>query len=179
MNYWCMPSFKTTNVDKEDLLDGLIKRVCKIRNISLEQLKSKTRHRNLVESRYIIFYLLVKYCNYGTKEAGAIFGKEHSTVIHARKTIEDLKEFNPTIKENLESLMDYVKYSFGDNSEIKDTLMAKTSGYRGVSWNNSNKKWRVTIYIKKGENYHVGYYKLEHDAYIAYQIAKKELESKK
>jgi hypothetical protein len=44
---------------------------------------------------------------------------------------------------------------------------AKTSAYRGVSWNNRANKWRATITVNS-RHIHLGYFKVEIDAHKRY-----------
>ena len=41
-----------------------------------------------------------------------------------------------------------------------------TSGYPGVTWSKSNKKWQVSVSVD-GKRYHTGYFKLKKDAVTA------------
>lgn len=66
-----------------------------------------------------------------------------------------------------------------ENLQILTTLEHNTkdgvkglSKYRGVSWERIKSRWRSTIYIK-GKRTHLGYYKKEEEAHIAYQSALK------
>jgi hypothetical protein len=49
---------------------------------------------------------------------------------------------------------------------------SNTSGYKGVSWSNSVKKWRSQIRRNK-KNLHLGYYDTPEEAYATYCIASK------
>lgn len=51
----------------------------------------------------------------------------------------------------------------------------KTSKYRGVYWSNTNKKWRVTISIKRKPKY-LGMFDSEEDAHEKYERVRKVIE---
>lgn len=49
-----------------------------------------------------------------------------------------------------------------------------TSKYKGVSWRKSHSKWQATIYVNKVQK-HLGYFNLEVQAALMYDIAAKKL----
>ena len=57
------------------------------------------------------------------------------------------------------------------NSRIQSN---NTSGYKGVSWNKTAKKWRSSI-RHNNKNIHIGYYTDLHEAAEAYNVKAKEL----
>lgn len=59
--------------------------------ITYEQMKTKSRKREFVESRQICMYLIHKYTKLSLRLIGLKFGgREHSTVIHACQKVDDL-----------------------------------------------------------------------------------------
>lgn len=68
-----------------------VKKVCKQNGVTIEQVKGKSRKREIVDARFIIAYFLVKY--YGmTQEATAkkVKVKNHSSIFNAIKQVENL-----------------------------------------------------------------------------------------
>lgn len=59
---------------------------------TLNELKVKNRFRYKVVTRQVVFYMLIKNKMCTLAEAGSIFSKDHSTVMHSIKTIELLLE---------------------------------------------------------------------------------------
>lgn len=55
-----------------------------------------------------------------------------------------------------------------ENSSKDRNKFNKTSKYVGVIWHKHNKKWAASIRINKKRKY-IGYFKIEEDAYNAYQ----------
>jgi chromosomal replication initiation ATPase DnaA len=53
---------------------------------------SRSRRRNLVEARMVLMYLLRFHCRLGVMETGLYCGRDHSTVVHACQTVEDLRK---------------------------------------------------------------------------------------
>lgn len=164
MNYWIRPMLELNNVNKADKEAELIKRVCDLRNVSLADLKSKKRHRNIVESRFIVFYLLNEFCNYSLSETGAIFNKDHSTAYYGKTMIKDLMCVDSKLKSEVESLMDFVRYNF----ELPNSSISLKSRFAGVSWCRLNKKWRARR-TKDGIRTHLGLFVSEIEASQAYQ----------
>ena len=68
-------------------------------------LKSKRRTKNIVLPRQVAMYLCRSLANSSLPEIGNFFGgKDHSTVIHSIKTIEEKKEKDPELKARIELL---------------------------------------------------------------------------
>lgn len=62
-------------------------------NVSVEDIKSKTRKRDIVQARQISMYFAKKLTNSSLCVIGKHFGgRDHSTVIHACQTVNDLME---------------------------------------------------------------------------------------
>ena len=69
--------------------------VCEICQIEVEELKSNVRKREFVQARQLGMYLLWLFTNYSLSKIGHIFGgKDHATVLHAKKTVTNLSETN-------------------------------------------------------------------------------------
>ncbi len=58
--------------------------------ITKEHLMSKTRKREIVTARQTIFYLLRKYSKHSLTYIAKQFNKDHATVLHSQRTIENL-----------------------------------------------------------------------------------------
>jgi len=66
------------------------------------------------------------------------------------------------------------KANQGQNCANRKKSTTAKSFYKGVYWNEKNKKWKVSI-MKNGKSRHLGYFALEIDAAIAYDKAATEL----
>jgi len=70
---------------------------------------------------------------------------------------------------NVKSLNRVVRHSNGNEKIIKDIDKTKTtSKYIGVNWHKGAKKWHAKIRVN-GKMVHLGYFKNEHDAFLAYK----------
>lgn len=73
-------------------------------------LKSKRRTKNVVLPRQVAMYLCRTLAGLSLPETGHLFGgKDHSTVIHACKVIEEKKEKDPDLKERIELLIKHLR----------------------------------------------------------------------
>ena len=81
-------------------IDKVQKVVCDYFNITLEDLLSKTRKRNIVQARQIAMYMSRNLINVSLSTIGSeIGGKDHATVLHACTTVTDLMSTDKTFKQ--------------------------------------------------------------------------------
>ena len=78
--------FQPTRISIEDI----IKAAEEVTGIPMHRLKEKSRKASLVEIRRAIFYLAWKYQCDTLVHIAQLFGMDHTTVIHARRTAENL-----------------------------------------------------------------------------------------
>ncbi|MCD0488939.1 chromosomal replication initiator protein DnaA [Pedobacter sp. MC2016-14] len=79
------------NTTKEVSMDYIQKLVCDYFEVPAHLLKSPTRKREVVQARQISMYLSKGMTKSSLKTIGAFFGgRDHSTVIYACQTVEDL-----------------------------------------------------------------------------------------
>jgi chromosomal replication initiator protein len=98
------------NSKKEISIDYIQKVVCDYFNIEIDQLQTKTRKREIVQARQIAMYFsksLTKssLANIGTQ----IGGKDHATVLHACKTVNNLMETDKQFKQYVEDIQKKLK----------------------------------------------------------------------
>ena len=75
--------------------------VCDFYGIKLTDLKSAKRTRSLARPRQIAMYFAKKFTTMSLPEIGKGFGRDHTTVLHAVRSIEKLANENFTLKEDL------------------------------------------------------------------------------
>jgi chromosomal replication initiator protein len=86
-------------------MDVIQQKVCAFYNISLADMVSKKRPANLVFPRQMAMYLSRLLTSHSLQEIGASFGgRDHGTVIHACKSIENITEQDEIAKRNLQLL---------------------------------------------------------------------------
>ncbi len=78
--------------------------------ISIQQLESSSRLREVAEARMIAMKLIRENTSLSLKTIGKEFGnRDHSTVIYACETVNDLKQFNKIYNEKYLSILKLVK----------------------------------------------------------------------
>lgn len=79
------------NKRNSHFINNIIKIVAKQTNITPEQLKSKIQKREIVQPRQLAIYMANEYTTASLGTIGLMIGgKDHSTVIHAIKTVNNL-----------------------------------------------------------------------------------------
>lgn len=92
-------------------MDYIQKTVAAHYNISLENLKSKSRKREFVTARQVAMFFSKKYTNHSLKSIGYYFGgRDHSTVIHALQAVNDMIDTEPHFKLSFEDLQRKIKF---------------------------------------------------------------------
>jgi chromosomal replication initiator protein len=91
-------------IDSEVSIDFIQKTISEYFHVSLEDMKGKTRKKEIVIARQIAMYFAKEYTNHSLKAIGYHFGgRDHSTVIHAVQTVNDSMEvdnrFQGTVEE--------------------------------------------------------------------------------
>src|SRR6185436_20870068 len=90
------------NSSREISIDYIQKVVCDYYKISVELVKSKTRKREIVQARQISMFYAKDLTKSSLKTIGMFFGgRDHSTVIHACQTVNDLMETDKQFKNDV------------------------------------------------------------------------------
>lgn len=98
-------------IHTEVSIDYIQKAVAAHYSISLEDLKSKSRKRELVTARQIAMFFAKKYTNHSLKSIGHYFGgRDHSTVIHALQAVNDMLDTEPHLKLSFKDLQRKIKF---------------------------------------------------------------------
>ncbi len=93
------------NTKREVSIDFIQETVCNYFNINVEQLKSKTRKREIVQSRQIAMYFAKTLTKSSLATIGAqIGGKDHATVLHACKTVNNLLDTDKRFKDFIDDI---------------------------------------------------------------------------
>ncbi len=90
---------------REVTIENIQKTICDYFNIKLGDLKAKRRTKNIAVPRQVAMYLCRKHTSTSFPIIGYKFGgRDHSTVIHASKTIEKKIKEDPYIQATVEKL---------------------------------------------------------------------------
>lgn len=92
--------------DKLVTVDNIIKTVAEYYKIKVSDLISKRRTSSLARARQIAMALAKELTNHSLPELGRAFGgRDHTTVLHAFRKIQDLKKVNTGIAEDYVNLL--------------------------------------------------------------------------
>jgi len=93
------------NTAKEVSIDYIQKVVCDYFDLQVETIKSKTRKREIVQARQIAMFFAKKMTKNSLANIGAnCGGKDHATVLHACKTVNNLSETDKRFKKYIDDL---------------------------------------------------------------------------
>lgn len=94
-------SVKVENPTRSDLpIDEIKELVCKKFDVTIEQIESSSRKKQIALARQVAMYLARKVGNYSFPKIAAAFNRnDHTTVMHAVSKIEDLRETNQELNQ--------------------------------------------------------------------------------
>ena len=93
------------DIETEVNIDYIQKIVASFFSITLEMMKGKSRKRELVVARQVAMFFAKEYTNHSLKSIGQHFGgRDHSTVIHAVQSVNDLMETDSKFKNSVNEL---------------------------------------------------------------------------
>ena len=100
------------NMSKELSIANIQQIVSDFFNISIDHIIGKTRKRNIVVARQLGMYFAKKLTTLSLKEIGKHFGnRDHTTVMHSIKTINDLIDTDTLFKETFNKLEHKLEHS--------------------------------------------------------------------
>lgn len=103
-------------VSNEITVEFIQKIVASYYNIPVEKLKEKTRKKLFVTARKLSMYLAKQLCNKSLVSIGEYFGnRDHSTVIHAIKSVEEMLQQDERFKNLVSDLTQKIKTNTGSN----------------------------------------------------------------
>ena len=94
-------------------MEDIIKKVSNISSVSEDKIVGKSRKSEISEARQLSMFLCREIIGTSLNNIGIFFGgRDHTTVIHAVKTITDKTEKDPRIKKLLGTVKQELGYSF-------------------------------------------------------------------
>lgn len=91
-------------------VDEIINTVCKHFGLETATIHTKSRKREVVQARQIAMYLAKNHTDFSTAKIGALIGhKDHATVLHACKTIKELKEVDKSFRAEIDEIQAALK----------------------------------------------------------------------
>ncbi len=96
--------------NKELTLDEILVKVAEKYGVSVDNIKSKSRHASIIQPRFLSMYLCTQLTHMTTSEIGKEIGKrDHSTVINARNNIQRSIEEDEQFKELIDDIISELK----------------------------------------------------------------------
>lgn len=94
-----------TDMEEEVGIEMIEEKVSEYFSVSADQLKAKTRKKEIVIARQVAMYFAKEYTDFSLKSIGEYFGgRDHSTVIHAIQAVNDLIETDNRFKTSIQEL---------------------------------------------------------------------------
>ena len=99
-----------TDIDSEVGIDYIQKTVSDYFKVNQDDLKAKTRKKEIVIARQVAMYFSKDYTNHSLKSIGYHFGgRDHSTVIHAVQSVNDMIDTNAKFRFAIDELKKKLK----------------------------------------------------------------------
>ena len=96
--------------NKTVTVDDIIDTVCRHFGIENTIIHTKSRKREVVQARQIAMYLAKNYTDFSTAKIGSLIGhKDHATVLHACKTVKELKDVDKSFRAEIDEIQSALK----------------------------------------------------------------------
>jgi chromosomal replication initiator protein len=93
------------NEKKAITIDHILETTCKFFDVKQEDIFTSSLKQNIVQVRQIAMFLSQKYTNHSYARIGAQIGKRnHATVLHSCKQVEDRMQVDKSFKAKIEEL---------------------------------------------------------------------------
>jgi chromosomal replication initiator protein len=96
--------------------------VCEFYGLTLEAIKQKSRKAEIAHPRQVLSYFLMMNTAMTFQSIGRIFGKDHTTVIYAKRRIEDLTFSDPMVKDEVETIKKRIKEALDEYKSVKAAI---------------------------------------------------------
>ena len=92
------------SMDRKTTIDEIQKKVAEFFNISVKEMQSSRRARNVARPRQIAMYLAKQLTSRSLPEIGRKFDRDHTTVMHAVRKVEELIVEDNSLAESVNAL---------------------------------------------------------------------------
>lgn len=108
VNHFTEQSHKSLSIDEIENI------VCEHFEVKPDQVRSKTRKRSVVQARQISMFLAKECTRNSLTQIGKYFGgRDHSTVIHACQTVNDLMDTDESLKNTIQEIQRRISVELG------------------------------------------------------------------
>lgn len=99
----------------DSTFDRYLKIMCQTTDTTKNELLGKCKDRTLCSYRFLLWYYLHKYFDYGCSKLGKYFNRNHATIIHGMKCAEDYLHIPCFRKEKLRYMEFLINVSLNKN----------------------------------------------------------------
>lgn len=99
MSYWEAPAFRHSKT-----IEQVLNEICVDLDVDMKDILKLDRSQPLIDKRHIMMYVLNVYCRLTTTRVAELLKRDHSSIIHAKKKVENLdllKEYKANFKKFL------------------------------------------------------------------------------
>jgi len=93
----------------QDTINRIFNAVCKKTSVSIEDIKSKKRIREIVKARHLAIFLLSKTVELPSTAIAKIFDQDHTSILYAINTLEKKAETDPVFMDEVKEIEDKVR----------------------------------------------------------------------
>lgn len=114
-------------VENIDIINAITSAVCARYNVTISQIDSPSRTREVTEPRHIIIGLSYALTSNSQEIIGKYFGgKDHALVNYAFKKVVDLYAFHKDYKESIDDIIKFVNIQLRTRLTFEDVSNART-----------------------------------------------------
>jgi len=93
-------------------IEHIMEHTAKVFNLPADQLRAKTRKKDVVKARQVAMYLSKQCTSHSLVTIGLHFGgRDHSTVIHSIDNVEESIMKDAALKQKIESMKKHLEYN--------------------------------------------------------------------
>ena len=90
-------------------IDKIIDVCCDYYNVDKDDLTGKKKSKEIVDPRQICMYLITEILNTPLKTIGGVFGRDHTTVMHARDKVTRMLKDDSNLRSEVSELKEIIK----------------------------------------------------------------------
>lgn len=118
ISYYAIPSIQLQSEKKYLTFLGAFYVISMHYEISIDQIKSKSRKRDYVLPRHLMCYFLCKYGGQTLSSTGTALNRDHASVLHGKKAIANLSSTDHVFRNKLEQIeVDITKTIYSDETD--------------------------------------------------------------
>ena len=87
------------NNNNNPSINSIVSAVVKVTGVEFNKVQSSSRRRNFVNARHLFCYFARKRTKLSFQEIGGIINRDHATIIHSVRNVEDLLSYDREFKE--------------------------------------------------------------------------------